>query len=164
MMDNFTHILRRMPTAADAPSTSSHSRGATPFKVQVNFDIPLFEGKIDANALEKWLILLEGYFFVQKNFDNKKITFVLLRSLHHVKYWWDGYCERHAKDESDILKIEPTWESFVDVVKHEFCPVENYDDQHTWWMTLHQERDQTMLEYTNIFPTLRSKLGIRYCE
>ena len=50
MMDNFAQILRRMLTATDAPSTSSHFGGATPFKVQVNFDIPLFEGKIDANA------------------------------------------------------------------------------------------------------------------
>ena len=85
MMDNFTQILRRMLTATDAPSTSSHFGGATPFKVQVNFDIPLFEVKIDANALEKWLSLLEGYF---------SINYV-----PHVKYWWDGYYERHAKDE-----------------------------------------------------------------
>jgi hypothetical protein len=40
--------------------------GVTPFKVQVNFDIPLFEGQIDAYALEKWLNLLEGYYSVQK--------------------------------------------------------------------------------------------------
>ena len=94
-----------MTMATDAPSMSSCFRGATPFKVQVNFDIPLSEGKIDSNALEKWLILLEGYFFVQ-NFSNiEKITFALLKSLPHVKYWWDGYCERHEKDEYEIFKI-----------------------------------------------------------
>jgi hypothetical protein len=38
----------------------------TPFKVQVNFDIPLFEGQIDAYSLEKWLNILEGYYSVQK--------------------------------------------------------------------------------------------------
>jgi hypothetical protein len=43
-------------------SSSSHFGDATPFKVQVNFDIPIFEGQIDADALEKWLNLLEGYF------------------------------------------------------------------------------------------------------
>ena len=58
MMDNFSQILQRMSTTVDAPSTRSHFRGVTPFKVQVNFDIPLFEGKIDADALEKWLSLL----------------------------------------------------------------------------------------------------------
>jgi hypothetical protein len=29
------------------------------------------------------------------------------------------------------------------------------------WTTLRQKRDQTMSEYTNIFHTLRSKLGIK---
>jgi hypothetical protein len=47
MMDNFTQILRWFPTTMEAPSTNSHFRGVTPFKVQVNFDIPLFEGQID---------------------------------------------------------------------------------------------------------------------
>jgi hypothetical protein len=28
-------------------------------KVQVNFDIPLFEGLIDADVVDKWLNLLE---------------------------------------------------------------------------------------------------------
>jgi hypothetical protein len=35
---------------------------ATPFKVHVNFDIPLFEGLIDVDVVDKWLNLLEGYF------------------------------------------------------------------------------------------------------
>jgi hypothetical protein len=44
----------------EASSSSVH---ATPFKVQVNFDIPLFEVLIDVDVVDKWLNLLEGYFF-----------------------------------------------------------------------------------------------------
>jgi len=59
MMDNFAQILRRLLVAAtEASSTSNHFASATPFKVQVNFDITLFEGQIDVDALEKWLNLL----------------------------------------------------------------------------------------------------------
>jgi hypothetical protein len=44
-MDNFVQIFRRLLMAvAEASSTRSHFRGVAPFKVQVNFDIPLFEG------------------------------------------------------------------------------------------------------------------------
>ena len=46
MMDNFAQILRRFPMG-EASSSSDH---ATPFKVHVNFDIPLFERLIDASC------------------------------------------------------------------------------------------------------------------
>jgi hypothetical protein len=48
-MYNFAQILRRLPTS-EASSSSGH---ATPFKVQVNFDIQLFEGLIDVDVVGK---------------------------------------------------------------------------------------------------------------
>ena len=59
MMDKFAQILQRLPTGG-ASASSSHSAGATPFKVHANFDIPIFEGQIDADAVDRWLNLLEG--------------------------------------------------------------------------------------------------------
>jgi hypothetical protein len=92
MMDNFAQILQRLPmVAAQEDSTRSCFASATPFKVQINFDIPLFEGQIDANALEKWLNLLEGYYSVQNISNSENITFSLLKALPHVKVWWEGY-------------------------------------------------------------------------
>jgi hypothetical protein len=69
MMENFSHILQHLPIASGASSSSSHFEGTSPFKVQVNFYIPVFEGQIDAEFLEKWLTLLEGYFSVHKFSD-----------------------------------------------------------------------------------------------
>ena len=90
MMENFFHILQHLSIASGASSSSGHFGGTSAFKVQVSFYIPLFEGQIDAEALEKWLTLLEGYFSVH-NFSNKeKITFTL-KSLPHVKHWWETY-------------------------------------------------------------------------
>ena len=129
MMDNFSQILLRMLTVTDSPSMSNRFWGVNPFKVHIKFDIPLFEGKIDADALEKWLSLLEGYFSIQKFSDSEKITFALVKSLPHVKDWWDGYCERHVRDESNTFNIEPTWSTFFDFIKEEFYPTGNYDDQ-----------------------------------
>jgi hypothetical protein len=92
MMDKFAQILRRLSMEEiEASLTRSHFASVTPFKVQFNFDIPLFEGQIDGDALEKWLNLLEGYYSVQKISDDENITFSLLKSLPHVKSWWDGY-------------------------------------------------------------------------
>jgi hypothetical protein len=74
--------------------SKGHFGGTSPFKVQVNFDILVFEGQIDVEALEKWLNLLEGYFCVHNFFDREKITFTLLKYLPHVKHWWETYCEQ----------------------------------------------------------------------
>jgi hypothetical protein len=60
MMDKFSQILQRIPLGG-ASTSNSHSGGTTPFKVQVNFDIPIFEGQIDADVVDIWLNLLEGY-------------------------------------------------------------------------------------------------------
>jgi hypothetical protein len=62
MLENFPQILQSLPTITRTSSSSSLFGDATPFKVQVNFDISIFEGQIDADALEKILNLLEGYF------------------------------------------------------------------------------------------------------
>ena len=75
MMENFAQILRRL-CIGDASSSSSH---ATPFKLQVNFDIPLFEGLIDVDVVDKWLNILEGYFLVHNFSDREKITYTLLK-------------------------------------------------------------------------------------
>ena len=84
MMDNFAQILQQLPTGS-ASASSSHSGGATPFKVQVNFDIPIFEGQIDANVIDRWLNLLEGYFLVHDFSEREKIIFALLKAAPHVK-------------------------------------------------------------------------------
>jgi hypothetical protein len=79
----------------------------TPFKVQVNFDIPIFEGQIDVDALEKWLNLLEGYFSVHNFSNREKITFALLKVVPHVKHWWETYCEKKSTEESEYLGSSP---------------------------------------------------------
>jgi hypothetical protein len=81
MMENFSHILQHLLIKTCASSSSDHFRGISPFKVQVNFDILVFEGQIDADALDKWLNLLEGYFSVHNFSYREKITFALLKAL-----------------------------------------------------------------------------------
>jgi hypothetical protein len=51
MMENFAQILQQIPTSGGSTS-NNHSGGTTHFKVQVNFDIPIFEGQIDADTRE----------------------------------------------------------------------------------------------------------------
>jgi hypothetical protein len=164
MLENFSQILQRLPTIISMSSSSGLFGDTTTFKVQVNFDITVFQGQIDVDALEKWLNFLEDYFFVH-NFSNREnITFALLKALSHVKHSWETYWDKNSIEESGIFGAGPTLDFFMDAVKEKYYPVGNYDDQYMRLTMLHQERGQTMSEFINTFHTLRTKLGIKDFE
>jgi len=84
MMDNFSQILQWLPTGS-ASTSNNHFGGSTPFKVQVKFDIPIFEGQIDVGVIDKWLNMLEGYFSVHDFSSREKINFPLLKATHMTR-------------------------------------------------------------------------------
>jgi hypothetical protein len=98
MMDIFSHILQCLSIIVGTSLSSNHFGSTCPFKVQVNFYIPIFEFYINADALEKWLNLLEGYFYVHNFYDRENITFALLKALPHVKHWWETYWEQSSTE------------------------------------------------------------------
>jgi hypothetical protein len=114
----------------------------------------VFEGEIYADSLEKWLNFLEGYFFVHIFSNRENITFVLLKVVPHVKYWWETYWEKNSTEGSGIFGAEPTLDFFMDVVKEQYYPIRNYDDQYMIWTMLCQERGQVVPKFTNTFHTL----------
>jgi hypothetical protein len=119
MMDSFEQILRRLRTG----DASSLSGGAAPFKVQINFDIPIFEGPIDGDVVDKWLNLIQGYFSLH-NFSNREnITFALFKVIPHVKYWWETFCEQKETEEPSLFTITTTCESFRDAIKEQYYHV-----------------------------------------
>jgi hypothetical protein len=137
MMDNFSRILQRLPTGS-ASTSSSHSGGATPFKVQVNFDIPIFEGEIDGDVVDRWLNMLEGYFSVHDFFDREMIIFALLKATPHVKDWWETYWEQRSEGEPSLFLVASTWNSFRDAIKEQYYPVGSYEEKYKKWTTLRQ--------------------------
>jgi glutamate synthase domain-containing protein 1 len=110
------------------------------------------------------LNLLEGYFFVHNFLNREKITFALLKAVPHVKYWWEIFCEQKEIKEPSLFTVMTTRESFRDAIKEQYYPVISYDDLYTKWTTLRQERDQAMPDFTNIFHTLCTKMGIKDSE
>ena len=102
----------------------------TPFKVQVNFDIPIFEGQIDAYVIDIWLNLLEWYFSVHDFSNRKKIIFPLFKATPNVKDWWETYCEKKDETEPSLFSTVPTWNSFRDAIKEQYYPVGSYEDKY----------------------------------
>ena len=63
-----------------------------------------------------------------------------------------------------MFEVEPTWDYFIDFIKDQHYPIGNYDEQYTRCTTLHQEKEQIVLKFTNTLHTLHTKLGIKYSE
>jgi hypothetical protein len=127
MMENFSHILQCLPIAKCTSSSKNHFGSTSPFMTRVNFDIPVFEGQIDVDALDKWLNMIEGYFSVHNFSDRENITFALLKDLPHVKHWWETYWEKASTKEYGIYGAKPNWNFSVDAVKEQYYPVGNYE-------------------------------------
>ena len=135
LIDSFSQILQQLPTGG-ASASSSHSGGATPFKVQVNFDIPIFDGRIYADIVDRWLNLLEGYLSVHDFSDWEKITFSLLKAASHVKDWWETYCVRKDEEEPSLFSAVPTWNYFQYSIKGQYYLVGSYEDKYIQWTML----------------------------
>lgn len=159
-MDSFEKILRHLRTN----DASSSSGGTAPFKVEINFNIPIFEGQIDVDVVDKWSNLIEWYFSIHNVSNRENITFSLLKFVPRVKDWWETFSEKKEIEEPSLFIVMTTWESFRDVLKEQYYHVGSYDDLYTKWTTLRQERDHAVLEFTNIFHTLRTKMGIKDSE
>ena len=79
MFTQFSEILMRVTTRSGESSTQSHSDKISPFKVQMNLDIPNLEGKIDVESVDNWVQLLESYYAVNKLSEVENITIVYLK-------------------------------------------------------------------------------------
>ena len=60
MFTQFNQIFMRVTANSGEFSTQSHSDKISPFKVQMNLDIPNLEGKIDAESVNNWVQQLES--------------------------------------------------------------------------------------------------------
>jgi hypothetical protein len=87
-----------------------------------------------------------------------------VKNIPHVKDWWETLCEKKETEEPSLFTVTTTWESFRDAIKEQYYLVGSYDDLYTKWTTLWKERDQAVPEFTNIFHTLRTNLGIKDSE
>lgn len=135
MMENFPQILQQLPKG-DTCTSDSYSGSATPFKVQANFDIPIFEGQIDADVVDKWLKLLEIYFSVHDFSSREKITFALLKAAPHLKDWWETYCEQNDESTNSLFSTAPTLNSFLNSIKEQYYPFGSYEDKYIKWTML----------------------------
>ena len=105
-MDNFSQILQRLPRG-DASASNSYSGNATLFKVQVNFEITIFEDQVDADVVDRWLNLLEGYFSVHDFSSQEKIISLFLEQPPTSRTGGKPNASRRMKLQAHYFQLHP---------------------------------------------------------
>ena len=94
----------------------SHSEKISPFKVQMNLDIPNLEGNTDMESVDNRVQQLESYYAMNQLSEAKKITIVSLKMSTYVHCWWENLSIKMEKEDDPI----DTWVKFVKYVCKEF--------------------------------------------
>ena len=76
-----------------------HSDKISPFKVQVNLDIPNLERNIDMESVDNWVQQLESYYAVNQFSEAEKITIASLKMSTSVHCWWENLSTKIEKEE-----------------------------------------------------------------
>ena len=73
------------------PNSPVHNKKASSIKLDVKFDLPIYDGELNAEKLDNWIRQIDVYYRVQ-NIDSKKSK-IQLASLHlggTALLWWEG--------------------------------------------------------------------------
>ena len=104
------------------PPNSPESKKKTYLiKLDVKFDLPIYDGDLKEENLDKWIRHIDVYFRVQ-SIDSDKSN-IRLASLHlggTSLVWWEGRTQDDMKKHGKILSV---WSEFVSAIKNQFYPL-----------------------------------------
>ncbi|TXG50795.1 hypothetical protein EZV62_023319 [Acer yangbiense] len=113
-------------------------------KVDFKVDIPVYDGIINAEKLDRWIDRLEIYYTVNKYSKSQKIKFASLKLSSHALTWWKSYRKRH--NVSDL-----TWKKFKILLRKQFYPIGYVEERWYKWQHLKQKMGQAVQEYITEF-------------
>ncbi|GKE76838.1 hypothetical protein Tco_1542958, partial [Tanacetum coccineum] len=71
-----------------------------PFKVEARIDIPTYDGIVDAEKLDSWIVQLETYFILYGFSSIDKVVFARLKLMSHALAWWNSQLKTRGQDVS----------------------------------------------------------------
>jgi hypothetical protein len=127
-------------------------------KLDVKFELPMYNGELDAEKLDNWIKQIEVYCRIQQILDDTtKIQLATLRMGGTALIWWD------SKTQEDLLKkgkIMSSWYEFTSALKKQFYPLGYMQQAVMDWQNLRQGKEQNVQEYTQVFRKRALVLGV----
>jgi hypothetical protein len=90
-------------------------------KLDVKFELPTYDGELNAEKLDNWIKQIEVYCRVQKIMDDTaKIQLASLRLSGTTLIWWE------SKMQVDLVqkgKVISSWDKFTKAIRKQFYPL-----------------------------------------
>ena len=119
------------PSTSSSSSTSSkstarkhsnkHKHDMSLLKLDVKFELPLYDGEVNAERLDNWVRQMEVYYSVQKIKDEAtQIKLASLRLVGTALIWWQSKLQNGAQQVGNVF---PSWKSFISALRKQFYPL-----------------------------------------
>eukprot|EP00253_Pinus_taeda_P010660 PITA_10660 len=150
------------PSSSSSSSSSVHkhrSSGKSLFlKLDVKFELPMFNGEVNAKKLDNWIRQLEVYLRIQNMHDDAaKIQLASLRMDGAALVWWEAKTKEEIKK---FGKVTLTWIDFLLAIKKQFYPLAHMQKAIMNWQNFRQLKGQNVQDYTQEFRRRALLLGV----
>jgi hypothetical protein len=127
-------------------------------KLDVKFELLIYDGELNAKKLDNLIKQIEVYSRVQKIMDDTaKIQLVVLRLSGTTLIWWE------SKTQVDIVqngKLISSWDKFTKAIRKEFYPLVYTQMTNIEWQHLRQGKGQNIQANTQEFKKKELSLGM----
>ena len=154
------------PSASYSTSTtktththSKSTKGKTPLlKLDVKFELPMYNGEVNAERLDNWIRQLEVYCRIQKlQEDDIKIQLASLRMEGSTLVWWEARTQEEIKKYGNISM---SWAGFISAIKMKLYPLAYMQKAIMDWKNFRQLKGKSVQDYTHEFRRRALILGI----
>jgi hypothetical protein len=127
-------------------------------KLDVKFELPIYDGEVNAEKLYNWIRKMEVYCSVQKIKDEAtQIKLASLRLAGTSLIWWKSKLQNGTQQ---VGKVFPSWKSFISALRKQFYPLDYKEKALIEWRSLKLRKGQTVQEYTDGFQKMALMLDI----
>jgi hypothetical protein len=130
---------------------SSKGHGKTPsqipsLKLDIKFELPIYNGEVNAEKLDNWIRQIEVYYRIQKIQDDEtKIHISSLRLDSAALIWWESKTQEDMRKHGKILT---SWNDFIVAIKRHFYSL-SYKQKATMdWQNFRQAKGQNVKSFT----------------
>jgi hypothetical protein len=157
------------PPSSSSSSSSTSSKhlpnghGKTPLqipslKLDIKFELPLYNGEVNAEKLDNWIRQIEVYSRIQKIQDDEtKIQLASLRLDGSTLIWWESKTQEEMKKNGNFFL---SWNDFIIAIKKQFYPLAYKQKATMEWQTFRQAKGQNVQSFTQEFRRRSLVLGV----